>query len=252
MTAPDHLNEGVEHFRAELLLSLSAFTGGDHFLHVLTMPSGEHMLIRSADEHGKPELIQLHSDDGSLILGLEFEYKCALSPHHGHLSVMSSKIKVWPRGRQRFEPLFRYEFAKDSDRHTPCSHIQVHAHRDAFTHLLGHAGTGSTRSRRRAERAITDVIPAVSEFHFTTGGERFRPCLEDILESLRIEFGLAVDLNGWKPRLHQARTAWRQTQLQAAVRDSPHTAAQTLEEMYGITITLPEHADDRPDRLTKS
>lgn len=56
----------------------------------------------------------------------------------------------------------------------------------------------------------------------------------------------------WKPRLRQARTTWRQTQLKAAIRDSPALAAEILNEMYGFEISLPEEALDRSDRLTKS
>ncbi|MDO5512886.1 hypothetical protein [Corynebacterium sp.] len=256
MSQPE-LSDQARVFREELEASLLACTGDVFPLSASDSTDGTLISIRNPrDEDSTPILIPLRvkgeNERPETLLGIELEYKCYLSETHRYLTVKSSMIKVWPLAKTRGEPLFRYDFEKDAPVDVPSSHVQVHAHRDAFTHLLGHSGTQFRRAKRRAERALNQKIPAVSEFHFTTGGERFRPCLEDILESLRIEFGLSVDMQTWGPRLSKARTTWRLTQLKAAVRDSPLTAAQTLEDMFGIQIHLPDEACDRQDRLTKS
>lgn len=248
MTPPE-LSRRAEEFRGELETSLSVFCGRSVSLAASDSERGDRISIRTQ------ELIPLVVEGAAaqdVLLGIELEYQCFLSESHRYLTVESSTVKVWPLAKTRGEPLFRYDFEKHSSPDVPCSHVQVHAHRDAFTHLLGHSGERSRRARRRSRRSLDDKIPAVSEFHFTTGGERFRPCLEDILETLRNEFGLDVDMNRWKPRLGQARITWRRTQLKAAIRDSPRTAARVLEEMYDIEIPIPESEADRRDRLTKS
>lgn len=253
---PLELSEQAEEFRRELEASLRAFTGKPFQLAASDSADGSLIWIKTPRESDStPVLVPLqvaNEDQEDTLLGIELEYQCLLSETHRYLTVRSSSIKVWPLATTRGEPLFRYDFEKNSSEDIPCSHVQVHAHRDAFTHLLGHSGKSFRRARRRSSRSLNQKVPAVSEFHFTTGGERFRPCLEDILETLRIEFGLSVDMQSWKPRLRQARTTWRQTQLKAAIRDSPALAAEILNEMYGFEISLPEEALDRSDRLTKS
>ena len=62
------------------------------------------------------------------------------------------------------------------------------------------------------------------------GGHRFRPCVEDVLNALVVEFG--VDrVPGWERAVQEGREQWRRTQLRAAVRDCPEEAAVALAQL---------------------
>ena len=74
----------------------------------------------------------------------------------------------------------------------------------------------------------------LSSFHFPTGGHRFRPCMEDILEVLRVEFDLNVKNGAWEKQLKRAREDWRRIQTAAVVRDCPEVALKVLVEEYGM------------------
>lgn len=243
-------------FKEKLEESLTAFTGTRHELGINQL--GEAISIRTrqdddmlSQDSSKP--IKLFVAGEALpLLGIELDLSCIIGEGHGHLTVEHSTIKVWPKARTTGEPLFRYEFIRNSTSTVPSAHLQVHAHRDAFTHLMGHAGKDSNRARRRSQRPLNGKIPAVSEYHFPLGGPRFRPCLEDILESLRVEFGLQVDPNIWLPKLRVARKEWRNKQLAAAIRDSPAEAIKIIQDLIGEDILIPNHLRDNDERLYKS
>lgn len=130
-------------------------------------------------------------------------------------------------------PLFRVEYVRNQRGHLPSSHIHVHAHRDEFTHLLGFAHKLNAAKDKKIHEYL-ERTPILSGFHFPTGGHRFRPCLEDILEALRYEFNLDVDNKRWKSRLTEARTTWREIQTASVVRDSPEVALRILTEEFGM------------------
>jgi len=76
----------------------------------------------------------------------------------------------------------------------------------------------------------------LSSFHFPTGGHRFRPSLEDVLEVLRVEFDLDVDNSSWAPHLRNTREKWRRVQTAAAVRDCPEEALKVLVNELGMPL----------------
>jgi hypothetical protein len=141
-------------------------------------------------------------------------------------------------------PLFRLEYVRQATKDVPCSHLQIHAHRDELTYLLMLADKA-----RPATRVRRDKVPRVAEFHFPNGGHRFRPCIEDVLHSLIIEFGVDKQ-SGWRAAVEEGREAWRHTQLRAAVRDAPEEAAVALELLgYSVKPPVDGHATTRRERL---
>lgn len=115
----------------------------------------------------------------------------------------------------------------------PIAHWQLHAERGAFTHLL---------SRAHAHRPRLVGRPHdLSSLHFPVGGERFRPCLEDLLEFLVTECG--VDCReGWQDVVRAGRERWRRRQLASAARDVPDLAARVLTELGWTVAPPPEPA----------
>lgn len=158
------------------------------------------------------------------MITLDVTYWCMWDRPEHFLAVEKSNFIVRAHGVDN--PLFRFDYVRDPVARVPVSHVQVHAHRDEFVHLL-------TRSKRVAR---TDNLgaAALSRFHFPTGGHRFRPCLEDLLEVLINEFNLDRPQT-WKTALAQGREQWRAIQLKTAVRDAPEEAVSTLERL-GYTV----------------
>lgn len=130
-------------------------------------------------------------------------------------------------------PLLRMEYR--SDMHVdPVCHWQVHAERGAFTHLLSMANAIDSRRVRRPHD--------LSTVHLPVGGERFRPCLEDLIELLIRDCG--VDhLPDWESAVQAGREKWRVRQFRSAVRDLQGQAADVL-RLEGWTLVPP--ADPRP------
>lgn len=125
-------------------------------------------------------------------------------------------------------PLVRLEYRADM-RTVPIAHWQFHAERGAFSHLL---------ARANAHRPDWVTKPHdLSGLHLPVGGERFRPCLEDVLQFLVVDCG--VDRHdGWEAAIREGRERWRRRQLGAAVRDVPGEAARVLREL-GWTVQEP-------------
>ncbi|WP_454050332.1 hypothetical protein [Cellulomonas sp. Marseille-Q8402] len=89
----------------------------------------------------------------------------------------------------------------------------------------------------------------MSTLHFPLGGHRFRPAFEDVLEMLVREFGLDTR-DGWEDAVRTGRERWRGTQLRAAVRDDPASAAAALGDLgYAVTAPAAAPPGDQRDRL---
>ena len=121
---------------------------------------------------------------------------CTWDSQGKHLAVEKSSIRVMPYGSDTEAPLFRVEYVKEQDSYRPSSHIHVHAHRDEFTHLMGFASKFDVERTKKVRNYFRRGT-RLSELHFPTGGHRFRPCLEDVFEMLRVEFKLDVDNSKW-------------------------------------------------------
>ncbi|MDE1559171.1 MULTISPECIES: hypothetical protein [Actinotignum] len=155
---------------------------------------------------------------------VRFEYAVFLNPDNGVLTVAESTFSVI-RGEVGKEPLVRWDYIRSPRSHIPCAHIQVHAHRDEWTHALVLGGTHSRRSRRRIKHALR--TPRIADVHFPVGGRRFRPCLEEILLFVIDEFGVACTPQALEA-LQQGMRKWEEIQLESAIRNNPATAVRVL------------------------
>jgi hypothetical protein len=185
--------------------------------------------------------------NGKQIARLLVEYRCTLSDASKLLAVKKSIFKVILEG-SRF-PMFALDYVHDSRSDSPAAHWNVYANRSDVTRALRQAGSSRRGSRnRRFARKTAGVVGAM---HFTVGGHRFRPCLEDVLDMLWSELGIDVRDTA-RDAIHEGRRSWRQVQLAAAVSDDPLTAAAELIRL-GIPVDLkaiPAHLSSRDDRLT--
>lgn len=158
-------------------------------------------------------------------LRLFVKFNCCWDRGQDYLAVDASWFHVRLGDRDKDEPLFRYEYLRRPTKMIPAAHLQVHAHRDEFLYMLVAGGEGRPRVRQK-----TGEVPRLSVFHFPLGGHRFRPCLEDVLHALILEFG--VDRRpAWRRAVEDGREQWRRLQLKAAVRDAPEDAAAVLADM---------------------
>ncbi|KAA8728634.1 hypothetical protein [Corynebacterium phocae] len=226
------LNKLVGEFTNKLSDSLEAFTGKQYYFDPLSTRDKIVVRLRLSDD-GKPGAVLLHSQ-GKRILGLQLEYWCRWDSTNSYLAVEKSSFSVFPYGKVEGTPLFRVDYDRRNTKQ-PSSHIHIHGHRDEFTHLLGFTTKVSPDNSSKVKKYF-DTIPLISNFHFPTGGHRFRPCLEDVLETLRIEFNLDVDNNRWSTQLKKARLRWREIQTAAVVRDCPQAAFQVLTEELGMPV----------------
>jgi hypothetical protein len=179
------------------------------------------------------------------LLTLKVVFECVLDGDQEFMAIEKSSIKVFPLTGGH--PIFRYEYDRAASA-VPAAHMHVHAHRDAFTYLMAKSGSGTRRGRRRSE---AESVPSIDQLHFTLGGHRFRPCLEDILHMLIDEFGIDSHAETFAA-LEQGRAEWRRKQTKSVVRDDPESAVEALRKL-GYDVTWPHGESPEPpvrwDRL---
>lgn len=233
----DILSEKVREFSNDLGAACKAFTGKtppDLYSRAIAEGENNVISIRLKQTDGQPGIIPLLSQ-GMTVIGVAFEYRCTWDSTNQFLAVQRSSIGVYPFANPAANPLFRVEYVRNPDSYRPSSHFHLHAHRDEFTHLMSFATKLDVAKTKKVEDYFRKGTQ-LSHFHFPTGGHRFRPCFEDILEVLRVEFKLDVDTNEWTPHLKSARLKWRQVQTSAVVRDDPQTALRVLTEHFGMPV----------------
>ncbi|TFH52482.1 hypothetical protein E4J66_07535 [Actinomyces viscosus] len=172
---------------------------------------------------------------GRELLDLVVSYRCTMSTQHPYMLIESSTFGLRPHGGGEW--LARLDHLHRPSASVPCSHLHVHAHRDAWTFIMSRDGRGSKRGtvkrRGRAEKA-----PQISDIHFPVGGPRLRPTLEDFLTMAIEDLGIDHPVNARK-ELDRARARWRLEQTRSIVRSSSDIAADVLREM-GWVVTPPE------------
>jgi hypothetical protein len=211
------ITETVQSVLGRREISLQASVLGDKF--TISTPQGALIVLNA---------------EGEPLLDLKVRYECGWDFPHRYMAVNAAEFHVLAHGNR--QPLFRYEFVKRSSDSVPTAHLQIHAHRDAFTWAMTAAGRRSKRAKQRAADTLR-VPPSMEEVHFPLGGRRFRPALEDLLQMLVEEFGIEA-ADGWKQRLESAREGWRRSQVQATIRDAPEIAAAALRDL-GYAVTSP-------------
>ncbi|MFC5993539.1 hypothetical protein ACFQE5_04825 [Pseudonocardia hispaniensis] len=183
--------------------------------------------IRVAHRHGLIALVR----NGEHVASLRVEYRCTHDTSKDYLAVQQSSFEL--RSAADRTPLARLDYLRNA--HTvPAAHWNVYAERGAVSHLLG--------------RTNQDHSGLVSKLHFTVGGSRMRPCLEDFIDFIAYEFRFDLR-SGAKAALAEGRERWRRKQIRALVRDAPEEAVQALTAL-NYTVIDPAEGPRQPN--TKS
>jgi hypothetical protein len=170
------------------------------------------------------------SAPGDCLAELGVEYKLCVDSFSRWLAVEHSSFVL--KAKLDRTPIIRWDYDRKPN-NKPSSHVQITAHRGALSHILS--------------KLDHDAPHSIESLHLPMGGDRFRPCLEDIIEFLITECGFPGGDN-WRVIVRDGRAKWRRIQTRVAVRDSPATAVAALEAM-GYVVTPP--ADDEPSERTE-
>jgi hypothetical protein len=157
---------------------------------------------------------------GETLAWLRLTYSCRMDSPQTYLAV--DKSSIWVVADVDRTPIFRFDYLYDAD-WVPHSHIQVHGQRGALSHLLSKTGHRSPHN--------------MGALHLPTGGQRFRPDLEDVVQFLIADCGFD-SLDGWRTAVEAARADWRVIQVKAATRAMAVHAAAALEEL-GYSVIPP-------------
>lgn len=188
---------------------------------------GHRLLVTMVDPRG----VALHVD-GRIVYRLKVHFWCAWNDAQSYLAVQKSAfIIVHERYR---EPIAHFDYQRNAYG-VPASHVNVHTHHPAFREAMKDAGSGSRARRSKGQ---------VGKIHLPTGGHRFRPCLEDVLEMLIVDFKIDC-APSWKASLQAGRAHYKVGQLAAAVNDNPAAAIAALRRM-GYHVEWPPAAGDEP------
>lgn len=117
--------------------------------------------------------------DGKVIGYLSFSMDQQMDSSARFLKTTWSKIAV--TAKLDNTPLFRLEYDAMM-RDAPIAHWQVHAERGAMSYMLA-------KGHQHQPKKISKPHD-YSSLHFPVGGERFRPCLEDVIHFLIEEIGV--------------------------------------------------------------
>jgi len=198
-------------------------------LRIKVLPWNSRYVVRSGPSE-KLAGVPLYFD-GKRVAKLEIEYHCDFDTSRDFLAVRKSKVQL--SSLKKEDPLFRLDYQHGCDS-VPDAHWNIHAERGALSALL--------------DRTNPKHSGKLSKVHFSVGGSRHRPCLEDVLDMLLREF--RVDqLPNADVAIAEGRERWRSTQIKVLVRDAPEIAASTLVAL-GYTVTPPE-AGPRPTDVKK-
>lgn len=180
------------------------------------------------------------------LLRLVVNYRLSWNGSQQYLAVEKSEFKIFAEGST--VPLLRFDYLRDPSPMVPSAHVNVHAHRDEVVYAMMRAGDHG-RGPDRARAVAEGRVPAFRELHIPLGGHRFRPCLEDVLQMLLVEFGLDRK-PGWQRALQAGRRRYRTQQLRVAATDDLTAIVDLLREMDFRVISPATMPEPRVDRLT--
>ena len=223
------LHASAADFAQEVQDTVASVLPGD--FQFVSIAHGGRYVVRPAGDTSAKQHIPLHIGD-EILATLAVPIYLGEDSSGTYLKAWQSKIAV--HSTLDRTPLVRQEFDAMMSESAPMAHWHVHADRGALSHLLG---------RAHAVRPDTVKKPHdMSSLHFPVGGERFRPCLEDVLEFLVQECG--VDhLHGWKAAVIAGRETWRRRQFRSSVRDLQSEAADVLRRQ-GWTVEPPREVQE--------
>lgn len=220
-------------FAESLNSTLETVLGQSNVPYLKVQTHNDKVLIASQDPSG----VQL-CVSGQPVYRLEVTFNCTWNSTNQFLAINKSTYQITIDNYP--EPVLRFDFLKDA-KDVPISHVNIHSHHPGLLEAMSQAKPNS-----RAQRAGNDT----SRLHIPTGGLRFRPTLEDVLEMLIRDFKIDR-VDSWKVGLQDGRKNFRDAQLAAAIYDNPDEAVRTLREMgYDISwndpqLPKPESREDK-------
>jgi hypothetical protein len=180
----------------------------------------EWVVIRTGTRSKGAGIDLLHN--GKAVASLQVMFRCAHDRSGGYLAVRKSAFQLSALRSDR-TPLLRLDY--DHNMHSvPLAHWNVHAERGETSVMLA--------------RCNPKHDALLSQVHLPVGGTRYRPCLEDFIEMLIVEFNFDHHPD-WKKAVEAGRENWRTFQARAIVRDNPEIAADVLGKL-GYQIEMPE------------
>lgn len=148
-------------------------------------------------------------------LQLACEFRLCTNSTKKHLAIESSTFKVQYQSGQKYRPVVRFEYDRNS-RNKPASHFQFHSDSVPLGLLLARAGN-------------YDAAAQQQDIHYPMGDERFRVCLEDVIELLANEFN-AQTHDGWQQHIERGRNRYLSKQAETVIRKNPDLAIKLLEQ----------------------
>jgi hypothetical protein len=221
------LHERASTFAQEVQDTLEGVLPGS--FQIVSISHGGRFVVRPAGDDASKQHISLFVD-GERLATLGLQIYLGLDSSGNYLKAWRSKIAV--HSTLDRTPLVRQEFDAGVSESVPLAHWHVHADRGALSHLLGRA--------HAVRSGVVRKPHDMSSLHFPVGGERFRPCLEDVLEFLVREFGID-HAPGWEAAVREGRARWRRMQFRSTVRDLQHEAADVLRR-HGWSVEAPKDA----------
>jgi len=220
-SAPTSLSEQSQRFASATQATLAGVLPGNHVI-VSRQAETTHRFIVQPENRAKIPLLVA----GDHLADLEVSFFLDLDRTGTWLKVVRSDFSV--HSVLTRTPLLRLEYRSDMNS-APISHWQVHAERGALSHLLARAHEHNPR--------LVSKPHDLSSLHLPVGGERFRPCLEDVLQFVVHDCGVD-SLAGWEQVVTEGRESWRRLQLRSSIRDLQVDAAAELESL-GWTVIPP-------------
>ncbi|WP_226864380.1 hypothetical protein [Mycolicibacterium baixiangningiae] len=226
----DEFNDEVDDFVGDVMNAVNCLEPGEGWLIDVAMASADR--LRSVVDATLPLRGPGDGSDGGLA-ELSATYRLCVDSYGTHIAVEHSSFVL--KATIERAPIIRWDYDRRPN-NKPRSHVQVTAQRGALSHILSRLGHKTPHN--------------IESLHIPMGGERFRPCLEDVIEFLIRDCGFKGSA-GWKQAIQDGRARWRRIQTRAVVRDSPECAVAELESL-GYKVIPPEAGarDERLDRLT--
>lgn len=226
------LEERVAEFGKQIIETTNAvLQGGPHLFSInVGGPEGQRVTISQEAAKGIPLKV-----DDRVLFYLVVEYQCLWNTDQKFFAVENSAFTL--STVYASAPLFHFDYLRSPGKLIPAAHINIHAHRDEVVYAMAMAGKRE-RGKNRAKDLDKMKAPGMSTLHFPVGGHRFRPCLEDVLQMIILEFGIDV-LPGAVKALEKGRSMYRTTQLKSAITDDLELAANVL-RANGYVVETPD------------
>lgn len=223
-------NEQVINFATDVEKAITALEHNDKWQIEAELASPDSDRLRAVVD-ASVDLCAPGDDIAAGLAELSVIYKLCVDSFSRYLAVEHSSFAL--KAKLDRAPIIRWEYDREA-RSKPSSHVQITAHRGALSHILS--------------RLNHDTPHSIESLHLPMGGERFRPCLEDVVEFLIRDCGFPGAAS-WKSVVRDGRAKWRRIQTRVAVRDAPSLAVAQLEAM-GYTVTPPVDGG-RTERIEK-